>query len=67
MIAPTACRIFGINDPIARGVAIGSSSHAGGTARAMQMGKTEGAVSSLSIVLSGLLTVVVAPFFAQLY
>ena len=67
IIAPTACRIFGINDPIARGVAIGSSSHAGGTARAMQMGKTEGAVSSLSIVLSGLLTVVAAPVFAQLY
>jgi len=57
IFAETACRIFGIRHPIAKGVAIGSSSHAMGTAKAIEMGKIEGAVSSLSLVVSGLLTV----------
>ena len=45
--APFICRIAGITEPIAVGIAIGSSSHAVGTARAMEMGETEGAMSSL--------------------
>ncbi len=64
--APMLCRLFRISEPIAKGIAIGSASHAVGTARAMQMGETEGAMSSLSIAVAGLLTVVVAPLFAQL-
>lgn len=64
--APMLCKLFGIVDPIAKGIAIGSASHAVGTARAMEIGETEGAMSSLSIVVSGLLTVVAAPLFAQL-
>ena len=64
IIAPTICRVFLITEPVARGVAIGTSSHAIGTARAMEMGKIEGAMSSLSIVIAGLLTVVGAPIFA---
>lgn len=64
--APMLCRLFRITEPIAKGIAIGSASHAVGTARAMQMGETEGAMSSLSIAVAGLLTVVVAPLFAQL-
>lgn len=63
--APAACRLFRITEPIARGVAIGSASHAFGTAKALELGATEGAMSSLSIVVSGLVTVVAAPIFAQ--
>ena len=62
--AEAVCRMFHITEPIARGIAIGTSSHAIGTARAMEIGKIEGAMSSLSIVVSGLLTVVGASIFA---
>lgn len=65
MFAESACRLFRITEPIARGVAIGSASHAIGTARAMELGQVEGAMSSLSIVVSGLLTVAGAAVFAN--
>lgn len=64
IIAKSVCRLFSITDPIARGVAIGTSSHAVGTTRAMEMGQIEGALSSLSLVIAGMLTVIIAPFFA---
>ena len=54
--AAAMCRICRLHDPIARGVAIGTASHAIGTARALQMGRVEGAVSSLSIAVAGVLT-----------
>ena len=63
LIAETVCRIFGITEPIAKGVAIGTSSHALGTVKAMEMGQVEGAMSSLSIVVAGILTVLLAPAF----
>lgn len=66
MIAENVCRIFRITDPIARGVAIGTSSHAIGTTKALELGQIEGAMSSLSIVISGILTVIGASFFAPL-
>jgi len=64
--ADLVCRLFRITDPVAKGLAIGASSHAIGTARAMQLGETEGAMSSLAIVVSGVLTVIGASFFALL-
>ena len=45
-----------IEEPIAKGIAIGSASHAVGTAKAMELGEIEGAMSSLSIAVSGILT-----------
>lgn len=63
--APAVCRMCRITDPIAKGVAIGTSSHAIGTAKALQMGQIEGAVSGLSIAVSGVLTVIGASVFAQ--
>lgn len=66
MIAESVCKLFRITNPIARGIAIGSAAHAIGTAKAMEMGEIEGAMSSLSIAVSGLLTVVAAPIFAGL-
>ena len=65
IVAPFVCKAFRIQDPIARGIAIGTASHAIGTSKAMEMGEIEGAMSSLSIVVSGLLTVVGASIFAQ--
>ena len=63
--ATTLCRIAKLRDPIARGVAIGTGSHAVGTARALQMGRVEGAVSSLSIAVAGVLTAVICPILAN--
>ncbi len=65
IFAELVCKIFKIKEPIAVGIAIGSSSHALGTAKAMEIGDVEGAMSSLSIVVSGLLTVVGAMIFAN--
>lgn len=64
-IAPGLCRLLKIHDPVAKGVAIGTASHAMGTSKAMEMGETEGAMSSLAIVVSGILTVAVVPFFSE--
>lgn len=66
MSAEFFCRLLRITEPIARGVAIGTSSHAIGTTKAMELGEVEGAMSSLSIVVSGVLTVVGASLFAGL-
>ena len=59
-------KILKIRHPIAKGLALGTASHAMGTAKAMEMGEVEGAMGSLAIVTAGLLTVVGASFFAQL-
>ena len=60
------CRLCRITNPIARGVGIGTASHAVGTARALQMGQTEGAISGLSIAVAGILTAILAPIVIQL-
>lgn len=57
-------KLLKIEEPIAKGIAIGSSSHAIGTAKAMEMGSIEGAMSGLSIVVCGILTVIGASIFA---
>ena len=66
MIAESVCRAFHITDPIARGVAIGTASHAIGTTKAMELGEVEGAMSSLSIVVAGVLPVAGASVFSLL-
>lgn len=67
MIAEFACKLFRIKHPISKGLAIGTSSHAMGTTKALELGQIEGAMSSLSIVVAGLMTVVLASFFAMIY
>lgn len=67
MIAEPACRIFKIKDPIAKGIGIGSASHAIGTARAMEMGEVEGAMSGLSIAVSGVVTVVLSMVYVYFW
>ncbi len=67
ILAEWVCRIFNITDPVAVGTAIGTSSHAGGTAKALQLGQTEGAISGLSIAVAGIMTVIIAPLFMSLF
>lgn len=66
MAAEPICRIFAIRHPVAKGIALGTSAHAIGTAKAMEMGETEGAMSSLAIAVAGVCTVVGATVFAGL-
>ena len=65
ILAEFLCKIFRITEPIAKGLAIGSASHAIGTAKAMEMGEIEGAMSSLSIAVAGIITVVGASIIAN--
>lgn len=60
------CRLFRITEPVARGIAIGTASHALGTSKAIELGEVEGAMSGLSIAVAGLMTVVAAQVFAML-
>lgn len=55
-----------ITDPQAQGLAMGCSAHAIGTAKAMEEGNEQGAFSSLALVISGILTAILAPLFAWL-
>lgn len=67
IIAGKVCKIFKITEPIAKGVSIGSASHAMGTVKAMEMGEIEGAMSSLSIAVAGVITVIFAFVFVHVY
>lgn len=60
------CKLFRIKEPISKGLAYGTASHAIGTAKAMEIGEIEGAMSSLSIAVAGILTVLFATIFASL-
>ena len=60
------CRICGIKDPVAKGIAIGTATHVMGTSKAMEIGKVEGAMSSLSIAVAGAMTVGAAILFKDL-
>ena len=65
MAAEAVCRMFRIEEPVAKGLAIGTSAHALGTTKAMELGEVEGAMSSLSIVVAGILTVITVSIFAN--
>ena len=57
--------IFRITEPVSKGLAFGASSHAVGTAKAIEIGEIEGAISSLAIAVTGILTVVLSSVFAN--
>ena len=67
IMAESILKLFKITHPIAKGIALGTSSHAIGTAKAMELGEIEGAMSSLSIVVAGIITVLFASGFAELF
>lgn len=66
MFGEAACKIMKITEPISKGLAIGASSHAIGTSKAMEIGEVEGAMSGLAIAVSGIITVIFVSFFAAL-
>lgn len=66
IFAPIVCKHFRIKNSVARGIGIGISSHAVGTSKALEMGEIEGAMSALSIVISGIITFIIAPLFLSL-
>ncbi|MDD6074766.1 MAG: LrgB family protein [Clostridium sp.] len=66
VIADTLFSVCKIEEPVAKGLALGTAAHAIGTARALELGEIEGAMSSLAIAVAGLSTVVVAPLAAGL-
>lgn len=65
IIAPTVFKLGKITNPIAKGVALGTSAHALGTSKALEMGEVEGAMSGLSIGISGLITVIIVPILIK--
>ena len=61
IISPIVFKIGKINNPVAKGIALGTSAHALGTTKALEMGEGEGAMSGLSIGISGIITVILIP------
>ena len=67
MVGEKIFRLLKIKNPVAKGIALGSAAHAIGTAKAIELGETEGALAGLSIAVSGLITVVAVNVFALIY
>ena len=65
VLAESICKLFRITEPVAKGLAIGTSAHAMGTSKAIEMGDIEGAMSSLAIASAGLVTVIFASIYAN--
>lgn len=66
MAGETILRFAGVHHPVAKGLAYGTSAHAVGTAKALELGEIEGAMSSLSIAVAGLMTVIAVPLASGL-
>ena len=66
LCAPLMIRLFRVKDPVEAGLGIGACSHALGTAKALELGETEGAMSGIAIGLCGIVTTVLALFFGVL-
>ena len=54
-------KLFKIEEPVAQGLACGTAAHAVGTSRALELGEVQAAMSSLAIVVTGIMTVVIVP------
>ena len=60
LAAPFLVKLFRVKDPVAAGLGIGTCSHARGTAKALEMGETEGAMSGLAVGICGIFTALLA-------
>ena len=65
LLGETVCKVCHITDPLAKGLALGTSAHAIGTSKALQMGEIEGAMSGLAIAVAGIMTAILAPVVAN--
>lgn len=61
IIGPTVMKVCHIEHPVAQGIAMGAASHAMGTAKAIEIGEVQGAMSGLAIVITGLMIIVISP------
>lgn len=66
VLGPILIKVFRIKDEVAAGIAMGTASHAIGTAKAMQLGEVQGAMGSLAISVAGLFTVFLAPLLLRI-
>ena len=66
VLGPYICKLFKIKDEVAVGIGMGTASHAIGTAKAMELGEVQGAMSSLAISVTALLTVFIAPLLVKI-
>ena len=66
VVGPSILKMFHITEPVAQGLALGSASHAVGTSKAIELGEIQAAMSSLAIVVTGILTVIIVPWIVSL-
>lgn len=66
IIGPLLCKLFRLTDPVAQGVAYGTSGHVVGTSKAAELGDLPAAAGSLSLVIAGILTAVIFPWLTAL-
>lgn len=62
IVGPSILKMIRVEDEVAKGISMGTSAHVIGTAKSLEMGEVEGAMSSLAIGVAGLMTVFLAPF-----
>lgn len=62
IFSPILIKILKLKNPISIGLAIGTSSHGVGTAKAIEIGETEGALSGIAMGLAGIMTVLIMLF-----
>lgn len=67
ILGPALLKLFHIKNPIAQGLALGTASHAVGTSKAVELGDIQAAVSSVAIVITGIMTVVLIPVYIRLF
>ncbi len=67
ILGPALLKLFHIKNPIAQGLALGTASHAIGTSKAVELGEIQAAVSSVAIVITGIMTVVLIPLYIRLF
>lgn len=67
IIGEKILKTFKIKNEVAKGIALGATSHASGTAKAIELGEVEGAMASLAIGVAGLITVFLAPLIISIF
>ena len=67
VIGELVFKIFRITHPVAKGIGLGTASHVVGTSKAVELGEVEGAMSSLSVVVAGIMTVAAGIGFSYFY
>ena len=63
ILGPILIKVFRIKNEIAQGMAMGAASHAVGTSKAIELGEVQGALSSIALVMSGIITVILSLIF----